>query len=159
MEDELRELFSSLGSLTQDSSKLHNRKEDVIKYKKASIEFETDSNSGDRTARELEHLEEQLKKSKKQAIYSVNEIKKVKDKSINDRKLMVVYDFIINDLDVIIDDEEIDLDLNVQTYPITLSQLNSEEKKLVMDIFSIIKDNLSWEKAEMLKKKIAEKYN
>ncbi|MBU0561728.1 MAG: hypothetical protein KKG93_19425, partial [Bacteroidetes bacterium] len=159
LEDKLIKLFSSLGSLTQESSKLHNRKQDVIKFKEASTEFETKSSSGQHTVRELEHLGEQLKKLKDQAAYSINEITKIKDKSIHDSKLMVVYDFIIKDLDVIIDDEEIDLDLNVRTYPITLSQLNSEEKELVMDIFSIIKENLPLEKAEMLKKKIAEKYN
>ncbi len=157
LEDKLRAMFSSLGSLTGNSSTLHNRKKDVIKYKQALTEFEIKSNSGQHTERELEHLGEDLKKFKDQAVYSVSEIRKIKDKSIDDSKLMVVYDFIINDLDVIIDDEEIDL--NIKTYPITLSQLNSEEKELLMDIFNIINDNLDWKDAEMLKKKIAEKYN
>lgn len=159
LEEELKKLFSSLGNLTQDSSKLHNRKKDVIRYKQASTELITKSNSGEHTTRELEHLSEQLRKLKAQAAYSVSEITKIKDKSITDNKILVVYDFIINDLDVIIDNEKIDLDLNIQTFPITLSQLNSEEKVLVMAIFSIIKENLPIEKAEMLKKKIAEKYN
>ncbi len=159
LKDELRVLFLSLGSLTQNSSKLHNRKEDVIKYKKASIDFEEKSNSGQHTTRELEHFGEQLKRIKEQAIYSVHEITKINEKSISDSKLSVVYNYIISDLDVIIDDEEIDLDFNLQTYPITLSKLNTEGREIVTDIFSIIKENLPLETAEMLKKKIAEKYN
>jgi len=70
-----------------------------------------------------------------------------------------VYSYVISDLDVVIDNNEFDLGLKTQTYPITLSTLNSEKKKLVLEIFSIIGENLSLEKAEMIKKKIAEYYN
>ena len=159
LEDKLREMFSSLGSLTGASSTLHNRKKDIIKYKEKVTIFERESSSGERTERELERLKDDLIECKNKAFKAVNEITKIKAKSSSDNKLSVVYNFIISDLDVKIDDEDISLDLNKQVYPITLSQLNSKEKKLVKEIFSIIDENLTLEKAEMLKKKIAERYN
>lgn len=159
LENQLREMFSTLGSLTQDSSKLHNRKDDIAYYKQELSKFETKSSSGEKTAREIEQLREDLKTLKNKAVKAVNEIKKIKGKSSNDKGLSVVYNSIIGDLEVIIDDEDIDLHLDTQTYQITLSQLNPKEKELVMGIFSVINENLSLDMAEMLKKKIAEKYN
>lgn len=159
LEDKLRAMFSSLGSLTQDSSKLHNRKKDIIKYKQVLSEFEAKSNSGQLTEREIEYLGEDLRKYKNQAIHSVREITKIKEKSTKNTKLLEVYDSIIDDLDVTIDDEAIDLNVKIQTFPIILSQLNSKEKELVKDIFSVLEENLSLEIAEMIKKKIAERYN
>lgn len=159
LEDKLRAILSSLGGLTQDSSQLHNRKSDVIKYKEEVTKFEIDSSSGKLTEGELENLKQELKNQKSQAIYSIGKINKIKEKSINDRKLLVVYKNVIADLDVKIDDKDIDLHIETQTFPIILSQLNSKEKELIKEIFSIISENLSLKMAEMLKKKIAERYN
>ena len=155
----LKKLFGTLGGLTQNSSILHNRKNDVLNYKETVTDFELKRNSGEYTVREIEKFNDQLLKLKDKAIKAVNDIRKIQDKSINDEKLRVVYDQIINDLDVTIDNMEFDLDLNIQSFPITLSRLNNEKQELVYEIFAIIKDNLTLEKAEMLKKKIAEQYN
>jgi Histidine kinase-, DNA gyrase B-, and HSP90-like ATPase len=159
LEDKLTQLFSYLGSLTQDSSKLHNRKKDINTYKEEVTKFEQESSSGELTERQVESRREDLIKVRNSAIKAVKEINKLKVKSTSDTKLSIVYDTIIDNLDITIDDEEIDLDLNMQTYSITLTQLNLVEKELVKDIFSIIDENLSLEMAEMIKKKIAEKYN
>lgn len=158
-EAKLESIFSSLGGLTQDSSQLHNRKKDVTDYRQLLVDYEEKSNSGDFTARELESLGGQLVDQKDKAVDSMNKILKLKEKSIDDKKLRAVYSYVISDLDVVIDNNEFDLGLKTQTYPITLSTLNLEKKKLVLEIFSIIGENLSLEKAEMIKKKIAEYYN
>lgn len=128
-------------------------------YRNKSSEFEIARQSGQKTERELQKLEEELKKLQDQAVYSVREINKIKKKSEDNDNLMRIYNSIISDYDVTIDDQTIDLTLDSKTYQITLSKLNAREQQLVLEIFSIIEKNLSIEKAEMLKKKIAERYN
>jgi hypothetical protein len=94
-----------------------------------------------------------------QALSSAKLIKEIEDKTICDRKLQPIYNSIIHDLDVAIDDKKIDFDISKHPYSMPLSQLDSEKKKLLEEIFVIIKENLPLEEAETLIKKIADCYN
>lgn len=158
-EQKLRKFFSTLGTLTQESSKLHNRKKDILKYKEELKEFQEKVRGGKLTQREEKHFKNKLKKLKNTATSSKREIDKIQDKTINDESLKIIYESIIGDIGISVDLGE-NIGVNkTEHYPITLSRLHENEKKLVREIFSIIEQNLSLEKAEMLKKKIAEYYN
>nr|MDA3927121.1 hypothetical protein [Kiritimatiellia bacterium] len=159
LESKLKKLFASLGNLTTTSSKLHNRKKDILAYKDTAAKFEIQNRSGEYTERELELHRETLKILKVQALSSAKLIKEIEDKTICDRKLQPIYNSIIHDLDVAIDDKKIDFDISKHPYSMPLSQLDSEKKKLLEEIFVIIKENLPLEEAETLIKKIADCYN
>lgn len=158
-EKKLKEFFSTLGNLTQESSKLHNRKKDIIKYKKEFGTFQEKIQNKQFTEREKEHHELRLQKLRDKATSSMNQIRKIQLKSIDNENLQIIYDNIIVDKDL-----EFLIEKNVRnqdggTYPILLTKLDENEKLIVQEIFSIIKENLSLEKAEMLVKKIAEHFN
>ena len=159
LEEKLNEKFVQLGSLTQESSKLHNRKEDSESYRIQLEKYEENIQSGQFTQKEIEQKKDDLFKSKDKAISSSEQLLKLKDKSEKNTLLSVVYDQIIGPLKIKIDDIEFDLESNMQTYQLTLAKLNIEQRNLVNEIFVIIEENLTIEKAEFLKKKIAEKYN
>jgi histidine kinase/DNA gyrase B/HSP90-like ATPase len=158
-EQKLRKFFSTLGTLTTKSSKLHNRKKDILEYKEELNKFQKKVRGGKLTQREEIYFKNKLKKLKNTATSSKNEIDKIQNKTIDDENLKIIYESIIGDVDINVDSGE-NIEVNkTKNYPITLSQLNETEKKLVKEIFSIIEQNLPLEKAEMLKKKIAEHYN
>ena len=160
LEQELKRLLPNLSSWTTDSSVLHNRLEDILKYNEKFKEFNKKVENKKYTKREEEYHKKKLEKSKDQAIFSKNVILKIKQKSSSDNTLKIIYDNIIGEMDINIEaDRDSKGNTKSSTYPITLSQLNDNEKALVKEIFSIIQQNLSLEKAEMLKNKIAEHYN
>lgn len=158
-EEQLKEFFSSLGSLTGDSSTLHNRKKDIITYKKEVQNYKANLENQKLTSREKEYYKEKLEKSKEQAIKSRKEIEKIRQKSLSNENLRIIHETIIGDIDIDIILEDDFEDIPSENYPIILSKLNENEKSLVKEIFKILVENLSLEKAEMLRKKIAKRYN
>ncbi len=159
-EQELKQMLPNLSSWITDSSILHNRSEDILKYNEEFKEFNKKVANKKYTKREEEHNKKKLEKSKNQAIFSKNVILKIEQKTSSDNTLEIIYNNIIGNMDISIhsdvDSKEIN---NGGIYPITLSQLTDNQKNLIKEVFSIIEQNLSLEKAEMLKKKIAERYN
>ena len=109
--------------------------------------------------KEVEKKKDELKESKSKALDAEKKIDKIKDKARDNEDLKVVFENIIGDTDLSLDLENNFDETEVKNYPITLSQLNNSQKKLVKEIFKIIEDNLPFKNAEMLKKKIAERYN
>ncbi|MCD4743454.1 MAG: ATP-binding protein [Desulfobacteraceae bacterium] len=159
-EQELKAFLPTLSGYTTKSSELHNRLEDISAYKEKLKSFNEKVENKKFTKIEIKHHKKKLEESKDQAIFSKNVILKIKQKSSSDNTLKIIYDNIIGDMDIRIhsdvDSKEV---TNGGTYPITLSQLTDNGKTLIKEIFLIIEQNLSLEKAEMLKKKIAERYN
>ncbi len=158
-EKELKEFFASLGGLTQESSKLHNRKKDILLYKKEFDNYQGKIQNREFTKREKEHFELELKKLSKKAFLSKEKIDRIRQKSVNNENLQIIYDNIIDDSDFDFPNYEVISTENIGIYPITLTKLNENEKLVVEEIFSIIKENLPLKKAEMLVKKIAEHFN
>ncbi|MDT0646954.1 ATP-binding protein [Zunongwangia sp. F260] len=159
LEEKLKSVFAKLGSLTQDSSQLHNRKNDIENYRTKLEEYEESIQSGQFTHKEIVQKRDELLNSKDKAIYSSEQLLKLKDKSAENELLKVIYEHIIGPLKIKINDTEFDLESNVQTYQLTLAKLNVEQRNLVNEIFTIIEENFTVGKAEFIKKKIAEKYN
>src|SRR5690606_37448421 len=96
-ENELRGFFSRLGTLTQESSKLRNRKEEILVYKNKVKEYGEKLDKNILTKREEEALKEDLKKLRQRAIISEKEITKIQQKSTNDENLQIIHNSIIGD--------------------------------------------------------------
>ncbi|MEM7369422.1 MAG: ATP-binding protein [Bacteroidota bacterium] len=158
-EKKLKHEFSSLGSLTQDSSNLHNRLGDIKKYKDETKKFELERKSGKLTDRQIEHKEEEIKNLKSKAKTSAKQIKKLKDKATKNSSLLVVYQHIIGEEDIEIDASIYETGIPSQAFSFPLSQLSEECKKVVEEIFETIRETLTISEAESLIKKIAERYN
>lgn len=158
-QDKLKQFFSSLGSLTGDSSTLHNRKKDILAFKEEVESFKNKVENRGYTDREKEYFREKLEKSKEKAIKSKKEIEKIREKSALNDNLQIIHETIIGDTDIdLILGKEFE-NIPTENYQISLSKLNDKEKLVVQEIFKIIQQNLPLEKAEMLKKKIADHYN
>ncbi|MCD4678484.1 MAG: ATP-binding protein [Desulfobacula sp.] len=159
-EQKLKQFLSTLSALTTKSSALHNRKEDVLIYKEGLKIYNENFKNKKFTKIEKERDKANLEILERKADSATRIILKIKQQSINDKNLETIYHDIIGDMDINIDIEgDSKKSAKGGTYPITLSQLNNNEKNLIKEIFLIIEQNLSLEKAEMLKKKIAERYN
>lgn len=159
LEEKLKLRFAKLGSITQDTSQLHNRKEDIEDYHETSTLYEEEFKSGRLTKKEIEKKRDHLLSLKEKAIKSSKTLTKLKDKSALNPMLFKVQEQIIGDLDISIEDDESYLSSDIKSYPLKLSKLNKEQREVVLHIFDILDENLPTEKAELIKKKIAEKYN
>ncbi len=158
-EKHLKQEFASLGTLTQDSSQLHNRLDDIKKYKKEAAKFEEERKSGKLTDRQIEYEEEKIKDLKKKANTSAQQITKLKEKATENYSLSVVYRQIIGEEDIKIDESIYETGVPSQSFSFPLSQLQDDCRKVVREIFEIINRELKIQDAESLKKKIAERYN
>jgi len=159
LEKKLKSQFAKFGTITQDSSDAHNRKYDIEDYREGSESFEKELRSGQLTKKEIEKKREDLLNKKDKAIKASKKLAKLKDKSTHNSILSTVYEEIVGDLNLKIDEEEPEIKAGAKSYPLNLSKLSKEQKEVVLQIFTILEENLTIEKAEFIKKKIAEKFN
>lgn len=155
-EQQITQFFLHLGTLAQEASQLYNRKKEILEYKSACEEFKEAVQESKLTEKEVERKKNELEESKNDVLDAIKKINKIKNKTRDNEDLKIIYKSVIGKTDLSIDSVD---NFEIKNYPIILSQLNESQQKVVKEIFKIIEDNLPLDKAEMLKKKIAERYN
>jgi len=160
-EKELKKFFPNLGNLTQKSSEAHSRKKTVQEYQKEIKDFQEKIANNSLTKDLEEKIANDLKSKEKKAIAAKEDIKKLKEKSNQNKDLKVVIENVIGNTDLSLISVKDVISSSERVSTITdLPKLNDIEKKIVLEIFKIIDKELGdYEKAEMLKKKIAKHYN
>jgi len=144
--------------LAQVASKLHNRIREIERYSKAKKEFKAMKGSFQSASVEAHHLNN-LKNAKVKALKASKDIEKVRIKSLTDANIKKLYKHIIGNKNTDIAPDEYDA-VQVSKYdPPTLSNLSKNEVKVVLDIFDILEETLSFEESELIKKKIIERFN
>ncbi len=160
-EKELKLFFPNLGYLTQKTSDAHSRKKIVQTYQREIKDFQKKIASNSLTKGLEEKISNELKFKEKKAIAAKEDIKKLIKKSDANQDLKIVIENVIGktNLDITSVEEVISSSKRISTIT-DLPKLSKVEKRVVLEIFSIIDNELEdYEKAEMLKKKIAEHYN
>jgi len=163
LETKLEGFFPNLGSLTLDSSELHNRKKDIETYQEEVEKFQQELQNDQLTPKLERERKTQLQKKEKKAIQAVRKIRQIKQKANSNKDLKEVYTNIIDDENLVIPSVEDIVTQDKKSEPITsLPKLLPNQKEIVLEIFAIIDENTnsfkSLTEAEMLKKKIAERY-
>lgn len=159
-EKKLKEFFPELGALTQDSSNAHNRKKEILVYQEAIKSFKEDLKNETLTLKAEKTRRNELFKKEEKAKSAFKVIDRLKKKAKKNKNLNVVIENIIGEtgLEIIPVDNVTSKKNN--KHPVTrLSKLSSSEKKIVLNIFSILDDELAEETAEKLKKIIAKHYD
>jgi len=160
LESKLQSFFVNLGTLTYNTSILYNRKKDIEEYQEAIEDFQEKSDNNQFTPRLEDEAKEKLRKKEKKAIKSKKAVEKIKAKSLNNKDLKDVYKNIIGNTDLAVPLIEDVISQDKKALPLTeMSKLSPNEKEIVLEIFRIIEKNLPLQNAEMLKKKISERYN
>lgn len=158
LEEELRNFFPSLGSLTQNTSKLHNRTKDINKYKEAAKKFNQESKEYT-SHREREEIGK-LKKLEKKANDAIKTIKKIEEKTNTNQGLKIIFNDIV-DLEVYnLPSVKSIVEKKEPKPPLVESlKLKGNEKKIVEEIFKILEERLPTNQAEEVKKIIAERFS
>jgi aspartate/methionine/tyrosine aminotransferase len=90
------------------------------------------------------------------AIKEIEKVKRIAEKDLNIKKL---YDYIIGNKDLSFD-PDIEKKLKRTIYnPPTFKKLSENETKIARDIIDLIYETVEFKTAELLKKKIVDKYN
>lgn len=144
--------------LAQTASKLHNRLDEIEKYKKELEKFQKRKGSFDSEAAETYHLT-RLKELYDKALKAKQVVEKIETKSKTSSKIKTLYESIARDIDTNIPT----LDNNVSQIskydPPEFKKLNDDQKQVVLDIFEIIEDSIDFDLSELIKKKIIDKFN
>ncbi len=144
--------------LAQTASKLHNKLKEIQKYKEKYDEFKSQKGIFGSKAVESYHLN-RLKELEEKAIKAKAEIDKIRTKAITFPNVRTLYQSVIGDTDisvVMLSGNE----LQVSKYdPPEFIKLNAEQKKVVIEIFEIIEEELDFDLSELIKKKIIDKFN
>jgi hypothetical protein len=144
--------------LAQTASKLHNRLREVIKYKEAFEDFKLNKGTFVNEATETFFLNK-LKELEGKAVRAEKVIETIHNKASNFSNIKVLYDSIIGQNDINLEHLGTE-DLQVSKYdPPNLTNLNDEQRKVVLEIFEILEEELEFNMSELIKKKIIEKYN
>jgi hypothetical protein len=144
--------------LAQVASKLHNRIREIERYSKILKEFKAMEGSFQSASVEAHHLNN-LKDAKAKATKASKDIEKVRVKSLTDSNIKTLYKHIIGKKNTTIAPDEYDSKQVSKYDPPTLSDLSKNEVKVVLDIFDILEETLSFEESELLKKKIIDHFN
>ncbi|BEV05945.1 ATP-binding protein [Chryseobacterium gambrini] len=144
--------------LAQTASKLHNRLKEIQRYKETYQEFTEKKGSFENAAAESYHLN-RLKELEEKAKKAKIEIEKISVKTNASDNVRNLFRSIIGDNDLSIK-RLTGEDLQISRYsPPTFEKLNEEERKVVLEIFEILEDELDFDISELIKKKIVEKFN
>lgn len=144
--------------LAQTASKLHNRLKEVQKYKDTFQEFADRKGSFENAATESFHLN-RLKELEEKAKKAKIEIEKINTKSFHSENVKNLFKSIVGDKDLSVKYLSGE-DLKISKYtPPSFEKLNQEQKKVVLEIFEILEEELDFDLSELIKKRIVEKYN
>ncbi|MCP1383681.1 ATP-binding protein [Runella salmonicolor] len=144
--------------LAQTASKLYNRLQEIKAYQIEREKFMTKKGSFGNEATEKFHLNK-LKEMEKKAVKAIDVIKKIEKKSQDITPVKNLYQNIIGNNDTTVqplDSQEAQVS---QYDPPTFTKLNTEQEKVVLEIFDIMEDVLDFNTSEMIKKRIVQKYN
>jgi len=143
--------------LAQTASKLHNRLSEIIKYKDAFEDFKGHKGEFENEATETYHLNK-LKELEGKALKAKKVIEKIHNKAASYSNIKVLYESIIKQNDINIEHLGA-ANFQVSKYdPPNLANLNADQKKVVLEIFEILEEELDFNTSELIKKKIIEKY-
>jgi molecular chaperone HtpG len=157
-----KEIFESANlenRLAQVASKLHNRIREIERYSKIKKEFKAMEGSFQSASVEAHHLNN-LKDAKAKAIKAYKDIEKIRVKTLKDSNIDKLYKHIIGNKKIAIAPDEYDSKKVSKYDPPSLSKLpTKEEQQVVLDIFDILEETLTFEESELLKMKIIEWFN
>ncbi len=144
--------------LAQNASKLHNRLKEIEQYKTFKTEFESQKGKFSSAAEEQANLA-RLNVAKDTAIQAQRVIRNISSLAQTDSNIKKLYQHIVADKDITVDPNIKNVNLK-STYPApTFSKLSTSEAGVVVEIFNLIDETLSFKDADLLKKKILERYN
>jgi len=149
-ENMLRHKFKEFSRYAHDVSKIHNRFDDIKKFKEYEIPKKI------RSRKEEKKIKEDFTKKREKAVFAQKELEKLYKKSETTQVIDVVLEHVIGEADLSIDNEN--KTIKKATKPPVLHKLNFQERKLIMEIFGIIEEELDIDQAEKLKEKIIERY-
>ena len=160
-EKNAKEIFKSENlenRLAQTASKLHNRLKEILKYKETYQEFATKKGSFENAAAESYHLN-RLKELEEKAKKAKVEIEKINIRSNTSESVKNLYQKIIGNNDLSVKSLTGD-DFRISQYsPPNFPKLSDEQKKVVIEIFEILEEELDFDISELIKKRIVGKYN
>jgi len=152
----LEEKFDELQVYAHTSSQTHSAIKTISKFRGNKIEF---NNRGFRSGNEKQHYNNELNESKDKAQKAINSLVRIKEKAKIDNNIKLIYGKLVGDIDTVVDDlNELEIVEPIIEKP-KFSKINNIEKKIVLEIFKIIENNLKITEAENLKQKIKEFYN
>lgn len=144
--------------LAQTASKLHNRLQEIITYNKTYNDFKSKKGEFENEATETFHLK-RLKELEGKAIKAKKEIDKINNKADSSKSIKKLYDNIIGKNEISIKSLT-GKELQISKYtPPNFVKLNNEQKKVVLEIFEILEDELDFDLSELIKRKIINKFN
>ncbi len=152
----LKEKFDELQNIAHISSKTHSALKTIDKFRENKILF---NNQEIRSDNERQHYNLELEKTRNNAQKAINSLARINKKSKTDDNIQIIYDKLVGNINTVINDLN-ELEIKDTIIEKTeLSKLNDSEKKIVLDIFKIIENNLEINEAENLKQRIKEYYN
>ena len=146
--------------LAQTASKLHNRIGEIERFHKLAKEFEKTKGRFQSEAVEAHHLNN-LKTAKLKAVKASKDIEKIKVKAVNDSNIATLYKHIVGKKNIEIVSDEYD-SMQVSKYdPPSFKKLENNKiaKDVILEIFKLIEEELSFYESEKIKKLIIDKYN
>ena len=144
--------------LAQTASKLHNRLSEIIKYKEAFKDFKNHKGTFENEATETYHLNK-LRELEGKALKAKKVIEKIDNKAASYSNIKVLYQSIIGQIDINVEHLGPE-DLQISKYdPPNLANLNADQRKVVLEIFEILEEELDFNTSELIKRKIIEKYH
>ena len=144
--------------LAQTASKLHNRLDEIEKYKTELDRFQKMKGSFDNDATETYHLS-RLKELYEKALRAKQVVEKIETKSKTSPKIKTLYESIASNIDTTIPSLDNTVSQVSKYDPPKFKKLNENQKDVVLDIFEILEENLDFDLSELIKKKIIDKFN
>ncbi len=154
-EQQIKEEFKKLKSLSHTASKINNRTKEIEEFKEKKQKFE---NTKYRSEAEEIHYKKELADYKKKAKKAKNKLRNISKKARKDKSINVIFKHIVDKEHFAIEKTNNVIE-NKNYKKHRFSKLNEKEEKIVLEIFSIIDENLEIDNAENIKQKIIEYYN
>jgi hypothetical protein len=160
-EDKAKKIFKAenlANRLAQTASKLHNRTKEIEIYNQSLNRFKEQKGNFKSESEENFYLSK-LRGLEEKALKAKKDIDGIKKKAEVDKNISTLYESIIGQTAVsvvpISEDER-----RVSKYtPPTFSKLNENETNVVLEIFQIIEESMTFSESESLKKLIIDRFN
>ncbi len=149
-------IFNDLYKLAHDTSRLHNRYKEILFYKDLKEKYESKQFRSDN---EKKHYEKEFNEVRNKSIKALNILVNVANKTDYNNVLKTLFKKVV-DIELLsnLDFEQTKFSKEQIQEP-KFSKLNSDQIKVVKEIFEIINNNLKVDDAEKIKQLIIEKYN
>ncbi|MCD4820329.1 MAG: ATP-binding protein [Candidatus Cloacimonetes bacterium] len=152
----LKKRFEKLYKLAHTSSDIHSALRKINIYREKKIEF---NKKELRSKYEEQHYNQQISTTGDKAQKAVYVLEKIKEKAEDDNSIQIIYNNIVGNLNELVDDlNELKINKQIIEKP-AFPKLNTIERKIVLDIFTLIEENLKINDAENLKQIIKDYYN